>query len=138
MSVSAEVVPKVNKTTNIKEYKKEHYQKNKEYILTFHKQRVKCEKCGKDLAYSSKSSHLKNNRCKVITLTEDNPKIVGMILSPEGEKIIDEQAQIVASNTASSYDKNVAIQKMFDAYIENPSLLLLPTDFQDIKIPTTN
>ena len=88
MSVSAEVIPKVNKTTNIKEYKKEHYQKNKEYILTFHKQRVKCEKCGKDLAYSSKSSHLKNNRCKVITLTEDNPS-------------------------------------------------LLPTDFQDIKIPTT-
>jgi phage FluMu protein Com len=28
---------------------------------------VKCEKCGKDLAYSSKSSHLKNNRCKFIT-----------------------------------------------------------------------
>jgi len=74
MSVSAE--PKVNKTTNIKEYKKEHYQKNKEYILTFHKQRVKCEKCGKDLAYSSKSSHLKNNRCKVITLTEDNPNLL--------------------------------------------------------------
>ena len=66
MSVSAEVVPKVNKTTNIKEYKKEHYQKNKGYILTFHKQRVKCEKCGKDLAYSSKSSHLKNNRCKIL------------------------------------------------------------------------
>jgi len=66
MSVSAEVVPKVNKTTNIKEYKKEHYQKNKGYILSFHKQRVKCEKCGKDLAYSSKSSHLKNNRCKIL------------------------------------------------------------------------
>jgi ribosomal protein S27AE len=66
--VPAEIVtPKVNKTTNIKEYKKEHYQKNKGYILTFHKQRVKCEKCGKDLAYSSKSSHLKNNRCKFIT-----------------------------------------------------------------------
>jgi ribosomal protein S27AE len=66
MSVSAEV-PKVNKTTNIKEYKKEHYQKNKGYILTFHKQRVKCEKCGKDLAYSSRASHVKNNRCKFIT-----------------------------------------------------------------------
>ena len=59
-------VPKNNKTTNMKEYKKEHYQKNKDYILQFHKQRVKCDKCGKDLAYSSKSSHLKNNRCKVI------------------------------------------------------------------------
>jgi phage FluMu protein Com len=82
--MSTEVVPKVNKTTNIKEYKKEHYQKNKEYILTFHKQRVKCEKCGKDLAYSSKSSHLKNNRCKVITDLVGN-----IVLSPEGEKIID-------------------------------------------------
>ena len=96
MSVSAEVVPKVNKTTNIKEYKKEHYQKNKEYILTFHKQRVKCEKCGKDLAYSSKSSHLKNNRCKILV------DLVSGIVPPS----------------------------------DNPNLLV--TDFQDIKIPTTN
>jgi len=94
MSVSAEV-PKVNKTTNIKEYKKEHYQKNKGYILSFHKQRVKCEKCGKDLAYSSKSSHLKNNRCKIL---------------------VDLVSGIVPS--------------------DNPNLLV--TDFQDIKIPTTN
>jgi phage FluMu protein Com len=87
MSVSAEVVtPKVNKTTNIKEYKKEHYQKNKNYILTFHKQRVKCEKCGKDLAYSSKSSHLKNNRCKFIT-----DLIVNIVppSEPETDKISD-------------------------------------------------
>ena len=67
MNVEIKSVPKVNKTSNIKEYKKEHYQKNKGYILTFHKQRVKCEKCGKDLAYSSRSSHVKNNRCKFIT-----------------------------------------------------------------------
>ena len=106
MSVSAEVIPKVNKTTNIKEYKKEHYQKNKEYILTFHKQRVKCEKCGKDLAYSSKSSHLKNNRCKFIT------DLVTGIVPP--------------SDT----------DKTSDLDFPNPSLL--PTDFQDIKIPTTN
>ena len=34
VQVKSEVVtPKVNKTTNIKEYKKEHYQKNKNYIL---------------------------------------------------------------------------------------------------------
>ena len=77
MSVSTEVVQKVNKTSNIKEYKKEHYQKNKDYILQFHKQRVKCDKCGKDLAYSSKSSHLKNNRCKVIVdLAPLNPNLL--------------------------------------------------------------
>lgn len=70
-------VPKNNKTTNMKEYKKEHYQKNKDYILQFHKQRVKCDKCGKDLAYSSKSSHLKNNRCKVIVdLVPSNPNLL--------------------------------------------------------------
>jgi len=90
MSVSAEV-PKVNKTTNIKEYKKEHYQKNKGYILSFHKQRVKCEKCGKDLAYSSKSSHLKNNRCKILVdlvsgiVPSSHSELVS--LSPSGLKV---------------------------------------------------
>ena len=68
VQLKTEVVnSRVNKTSNIKEYKKEHYQKNKNYILTFHKQRVKCEKCGKNLAYSSRSSHVKYNRCKFIT-----------------------------------------------------------------------
>jgi ribosomal protein S27AE len=76
MSVSAQVIQKVNKTTNIKEYKKEHYQKNKGYILTFHKQRVQCEKCGKDLAYSSRASHVKNNRCKFLV------DLVGNIVPP--------------------------------------------------------
>jgi ribosomal protein S27AE len=101
MSVSAEVVPKVNKTTNIKEYKKDHYQKNKGYILAFHKQRVKCEKCGKDLAYSSKSSHLKNNRCKYIT-----DLVIG-IVPPDQPKPDDD--------------------KPSDLDFPNPSLL--PTDF---------
>jgi ribosomal protein S26 len=45
---------------------KEPHQKNKNHI-----QRVKCDKCGRDLTYRSKSSHLKKNRCKVNTLTED-------------------------------------------------------------------
>ena len=50
---------------------KEQHQKNKNYI-----QRVECEKCGKDLTYRSKSSHLKKNhcrvnRCKINILTED-------------------------------------------------------------------
>ena len=84
MSVSAEIVQKVNKTTNIKEYKKEHYQKNKNYILQFHKQRVKCEQCGKDLAYSSKSSHLKNNRCKFIT-----DLVINIVPPSETDKISD-------------------------------------------------
>lgn len=81
VQLKTEVVnSRVNKTSNIKEYKKDHYQKNKNYILAFHKQRVKCDKCGKDLAYSSRSSHVKYNRCKYIT------DLITNIVQPEQPK----------------------------------------------------
>jgi hypothetical protein len=110
MSVSAEVVPKVNKTTNIKVYKKEHYQKNKGYILAFHKQRVKCEKCGKDLAYSSKSSHLKNNRCKILV-----DLVSGIVPSSHSE--------LVSLNPSGLEVPPSDTDKTSDLDFPNPSLL---------------
>ena len=115
MSVSAQVVvQKVNKTTNIKEYKKEHYQKNKGYILTFHKQRVQCEKCGKDLAYSSRASHVKNNRCKFL---------------------VDLVGNIVPSSHSELVSLSPSGLEVPPKPSDNPDLLVI--DFPDLKIPTT-
>ena len=67
---------KVNKTTDMKAYKKDHYQKNKSYILDFHKQRVNCPKCNKEMAYSSRANHMRLNRCKFLM------DLVGNIVVP--------------------------------------------------------
>jgi hypothetical protein len=47
-------------TSNMSEYKKNHYIGHKDYILNFHSQTIKCPKCDKTMKYSSKSKHLRN------------------------------------------------------------------------------
>ena len=49
------------KTLNMAEYKKAHYEANKEYILNYHARNIQCPNCEKTLKYSSKSKHLKDS-----------------------------------------------------------------------------
>ena len=47
-------------TADIKKYKAEYYEKNKNKVLAFHSKTINCPICDKSIKYSSKSAHLRN------------------------------------------------------------------------------
>jgi hypothetical protein len=44
-------------TKDLKEYSKEYYQQNREKVLAYYRQKIKCEDCGKEMSRRNKTDH---------------------------------------------------------------------------------